>query len=160
MMEDMLHTFDGLARSFGDRLSARTVYGEPISVNGVTVVPVARVAFGFGGGGSGENEAAMEGGKGNSGGGFGGGGGGGVSAIGYIEITSGGSRWVPAEPPKRDQLWKAATAIAAALPIGGRRGLIARAAVMVAILATQLMPSRTPDLSDAPQHAASSDTSA
>ena len=41
--------------TLADRLqstSVRAVYGEPVSAEGKTIIPVARVAFGFGGGGS------------------------------------------------------------------------------------------------------------
>ena len=36
-------------------LSIKTVYGDPISLDGIDVVPVAQVYFGFGGGGDEEN---------------------------------------------------------------------------------------------------------
>ena len=39
-----------VARLFEQSLSSRHVYGEPIPRGDVTVVPVAKVAFGFGGG--------------------------------------------------------------------------------------------------------------
>jgi uncharacterized spore protein YtfJ len=45
-----------------DKMSVRSVFGEPIEADGVTVVPVAKVGGGGGGGGDSEN---------NGGGGFG-----------------------------------------------------------------------------------------
>ena len=30
--------------------SVKSIYGDPISANGKTIIPVARVAYGFGGG--------------------------------------------------------------------------------------------------------------
>ncbi len=43
-------------------LSTRTVVGEPITVEGVTLIPLISVGFGFGaGGGSGKGEAKQKG---------------------------------------------------------------------------------------------------
>ena len=43
-------------RSLGDHLqvgtSVRNVYGDPVNVGGRTVIPIARVSYGFGAGGS------------------------------------------------------------------------------------------------------------
>ncbi|TXS45420.1 hypothetical protein EAO75_21440, partial [Streptomyces sp. uw30] len=41
-----------LADKLGGRASeaVAAVYGEPVTVDGVTVIPVAKVSFGFGGG--------------------------------------------------------------------------------------------------------------
>jgi uncharacterized spore protein YtfJ len=66
---------------------ARTVYGEPVSVDGKTVLPVATVRYGFGG---------SSGGKGNNWQ-HGGGGGGGLIAkpLGVIEITQLQTRFIP-----------------------------------------------------------------
>ncbi|MCX7522171.1 hypothetical protein OSC27_07745 [Microbacterium sp. STN6] len=53
------------------KLGVKSSYGDPVEVNGVTVIPVALVQFGFGGGsdaGEGESDAVA-----------GGGGGGGMS---------------------------------------------------------------------------------
>ena len=82
-MERIAETLDGAARS-------STVYGDPVERDGVTVIPVAKVQYGFGGGG-GE-------GKGHAGDhGEGAGGGGGVVAkpIGYIEMKNGESTFRP-----------------------------------------------------------------
>jgi uncharacterized spore protein YtfJ len=66
-------------------LSARsaTVFGSPIQQNGLTVIPVAKVRYGFGGGG-----ARHE---------LGGGGGAGVQIlpIGFIEMKGGASTFRP-----------------------------------------------------------------
>jgi uncharacterized spore protein YtfJ len=73
--------------------SARRVFGEPISLDGVTVIPAARIR---GGGGGGQNEDVEGQGKG-SGGGFG------VlaSPAGVYEIREGTVRWKPAFDPNR-----------------------------------------------------------
>ena len=65
--------------------SARQVFGEPVERDGATIIPVARVQWGFGGGGLGHGAVER------------GGGGGGVrtTAIGYIEIRNGTSVFRP-----------------------------------------------------------------
>jgi len=70
-----------LAERLGMSASAKTVFAEPVVREGVTVIPVARVRYGFGGGGGGDEE-----GRGNGGGGM-------VQAqpLGYIEIKDGES---------------------------------------------------------------------
>lgn len=68
--------------------SARTVYGEPITAEGKTIVPIAKVRYGFGGGSG--KKAGEEPGEG------GGGGGGAVARpVGYIEVSGDGTRFVP-----------------------------------------------------------------
>jgi len=75
---------------------AKTVYGDPIQVNGKTVVPVASVAYGFGvpnqmalPGQAGSDSAASPA--------------GGVMAnpIGVLEVTSHETRFVPINDTKR-----------------------------------------------------------
>ena len=50
-----------ILRSLGERLqggaSVKNVFGDPITVDGKTVIPVARVRYGFGGGGGRHGEA-------------------------------------------------------------------------------------------------------
>lgn len=65
------------------------VYGEPVSANGVTIVPVARAVYGLGGG-SGSSSPQRSG--------NGGGAGVVVTPVGYIELTDGGSRFRPIRP--------------------------------------------------------------
>ena len=92
-----------ILEKIGDKLGSsatvKAVYGEPIHVNGKTVVPIAKVAYGFGGGfGSGHGKHALEGEASADGRrGEGGGGGGGVRAFpaGALEITEEGTRFVP-----------------------------------------------------------------
>jgi len=75
-----------------NQAGAKTVYGEPISVNGRTVIPVARVRCGFGGG-SGRN--------GHDHNGEGGGGGGFVARpVGFVEIDGEAARFVPIVDPQ------------------------------------------------------------
>ncbi|MDP3768675.1 MAG: spore germination protein GerW family protein [Dehalococcoidia bacterium] len=157
MFDDVLRAIENLARSFQERLSVRTVYGEPISANGITVVPAARVSFGFGGGGgggAGTEPAEGPGGeataRGGSGGGGGGGGGGLVRPLGYIEISDAGSRWVSLEKPRAEQMLRGLATLAALAPIGRRRGLLLRGVLLVIaqLLITQLVTTRVPAIPD------------
>jgi uncharacterized spore protein YtfJ len=70
--------------------SARTVYGEPVTAEGRTVIPVARVGYGFGAGsgkkGQEEGEQEEEG--------FGGGGCAAARPVGVVEITRDGTRFI------------------------------------------------------------------
>src|SRR5262245_65853822 len=81
-----------IGETLGSTATVKSVFGEPIHVNGKTVVPVAKVAYGFGGGfGMGKDSAHADR------EGEGGGGGGGVRAFpaGALEITDNSTRFVP-----------------------------------------------------------------
>ena len=104
-------TIPELFKSISERVqtaaSVKTVYGEPVSAEGKTIIPVARVAYGFGAGGGSRGsrpeedvsgEVADEGG--------GGGGGVSVNPIGVIEITAGETRFISFE--ERRQIIRAA----------------------------------------------------
>ena len=87
-----------ISEALGSTATVRSVFGEPIHANGKTVVPVAKVAYGFGGGfGSGKDSAHTDR------QGEGGGGGGGVRAFpaGALEITDNATRFVPFTDPAR-----------------------------------------------------------
>ena len=139
-MNQIFESAEKLARSFQERLNVQTAYGEPITANGVTVIPVAKVRFGFGGGGGGGTgtgpgkpgyaETAIE--QSGSGGGGGGGGGGTVEPVGVIEITEAGARWVPLEPSRGELVLRALMATAVIAPGGGRRGFFRRLLLMLA----------------------------
>lgn len=64
----------------------RTVYGDPVSAEGKTIIPVAKIAYGFGGG-SGTSEKGGEEGQ-------GGGAGFAAKPVGVVEITSAGTRFI------------------------------------------------------------------
>ncbi|HIE17152.1 MAG TPA: sporulation protein YtfJ [Dehalococcoidia bacterium] len=71
-------------------LDAKTVVGEPITIEGTTLIPLVSIGFGFGAGGStgkGETKQAGEGG--------GSGGGAGVRPIAIIIIDKDGARIEP-----------------------------------------------------------------
>ncbi|MFD3307767.1 spore germination protein GerW family protein [Streptomyces sp. NPDC058694] len=100
-----------LAEKLGGSASVSTVYGEPVTRDGVTVIPVAKVGFGFGAGVGREAGAAKTG--------EGGGGGGGVGAkpIGFIEIQEGFATYRPIRDPWVDVfLPLAVVALGSALP--------------------------------------------
>jgi len=74
-----------------DSISVRRVFGDPQTVDGVTIVPVARVAGGAGaGGGRGGTDADDR-----TGDGFGTGFGLGVRPVGVYEVRDGQLRWRP-----------------------------------------------------------------
>ena len=73
--------------------SVKNIFGEPIQHNGRTVIPVARVAYGFGGGG----------GSGKLPEGEGGGAGVGVVAlpVGVVDISDDGTRYISFSSDKK-----------------------------------------------------------
>jgi len=85
-MEEVLGSIKGTR----DSLSVRRSYGDPFELDGVTVIPVARVAGGAGGGGGegGDSEGA-------SGGGFGTGFGINVNPVGVYEVRGDRVEWKP-----------------------------------------------------------------
>ena len=82
----------GISESLGTTANAKSVFGEPIQSGDKTVVPVAKVAYGFGGGFGAGKDGDHPDRRGE-----GGGGGGGVRAFpaGALEITSTATRFVP-----------------------------------------------------------------
>lgn len=122
---------DAILERLQHSANVRTVYGEPIERGDRTVVPVARVAYGFGGGfGRGGSRANGSDGayrsespdsRTDNGSGSGGGVGGGASAtpIGALEIDDDGARFVRFDERKRS-----VTLLLAGLAVGllvGRR---------------------------------------
>ncbi|MGA7318788.1 MAG: spore germination protein GerW family protein [Silvibacterium sp.] len=86
-----------LRESILGQAGVKTIYGEPITVQGKTVIPVAKIMYGFGAG-------AGTGGVGNSSAqGEGGGGGAGVRTIpvGVIEISDQATRFIPITSRKK-----------------------------------------------------------
>lgn len=77
--------------------SVKTVYGEPLVLEGKTVIPVAKVAYGFGGGTGTKKRANGADGKQAVTGEEGEGAGGGISAkpVGVVEITGQETKFVP-----------------------------------------------------------------
>jgi uncharacterized spore protein YtfJ len=84
--------FDSMIERLNGGASVRAIYGEPVEARGKTIIPVAKVMYGFGGG-FGETGKEKKDGTDREGGGAGGG----VRAkpVGVIEITDEDTRFVP-----------------------------------------------------------------
>ncbi len=96
---DLQKYFESIQDKIVSSAHVKTVFGEPISAEGKTIIPVARIGYGFGGGmGAGPTRHGDEQRLGQ-----GGGGGGGVSAkpIGVVEVTAAGTRFIPIHSRKR-----------------------------------------------------------
>lgn len=74
-----------LAENLGASAAVKTIYGDPIDRGDMTIIPVAKILYGFGGG-EGDKDGQ---------GGAGGGGGIKVVPIGYIELKNGESKFRP-----------------------------------------------------------------
>jgi uncharacterized spore protein YtfJ len=107
-----------ISEKLGSTATVKSVFGEPIHLNGKTVVPVAKVAYGFGGGFGMGKDASQADSRGE-----GGGGGGGVRAFpaGALEITEGHTRFVPFTDAGALAVAFAAGALLAGLAVGWRR---------------------------------------
>ena len=84
---------DALASQLAEKFShvgVKTSFGEPIEVDGATVIPVALVSFGFGAGEADNDQAST-----HDGGGKGGGGGGFSVPVGAYITRSGKTRFEP-----------------------------------------------------------------
>ena len=94
---DSLALLQSLKENILGQANVKTIYGEPIAAQGKTIIPVAKVMYGYGAGadtgGVGDTRARGEG----------GGGGGGVRAVpvGYIEVTNERTRFVPVTDRKK-----------------------------------------------------------
>ncbi len=75
--------------------SVKTVYGEPIKAEGKTIIPVARVAYGFGMCSCGSKGADQQKQDKDTEGCGGGGAGLSVRPVGVLEISSGETRYIP-----------------------------------------------------------------
>jgi uncharacterized spore protein YtfJ len=84
-----------LSDRFATTGNVRNIFGEPIEAHGRTVITVAQVKFGLGAGGGGAKTSTAD-----DAGGAGGGGGVNVSPVGVLEITEGGTRWIPFFDPR------------------------------------------------------------
>lgn len=93
----MQHVEDLLKTAMGEierMLDTKTVVGDPIQINGATIIPLVSVGFGFGAGGGTGTDASKSG-KGGEGSGVGTGGGGGVKPIALIIADKDGVRLEP-----------------------------------------------------------------
>jgi uncharacterized spore protein YtfJ len=102
-----VNPFEEVFKSIVDHADAKMVYGEPIRLENKTILPVAKVRYGFGGGAGGKKTGEQHS----------GGGGGGLVAlpIGIIEITESQTRFLPITTSR---------AVLTALGIGFLLGLV------------------------------------
>jgi uncharacterized spore protein YtfJ len=96
-----------------DAISVRRVFGEPVTHDGVMVIPVASVAAGVGGGSGSDAERGGEG----EGGGFGARG----RPVGVYVIRDGEVSWQPAMDVNRAIVWTSITLMAVVLVASRRR---------------------------------------
>ena len=114
---DLEHLFTTISDKLKAGASINNVYGKPIEVAGKTIIPIAKVSYGFGAG-AGEGPSEGEGGTAS-----GGGGGGCVQAkpIAVLEITEGQTRVIPIIDFGRIAMLGFVTAIALALISRGKK---------------------------------------
>lgn len=113
---------EGLAERLGLHARAAAVFGDPVQQGGVTVIPVAKVRYGFGGGSGSDTADADNGAKHDEGSG----GGGGViaSPLGFIELSDGSARFKPIGDPMSAVPVILASAFAAWVVLRGLRRLL------------------------------------
>ena len=126
VMEDARTAAEGRRERFLERLASRVglqagaqaVFGQPVERGELTVIPVAKLRWGFGGGS----------GQGAEGAGSGEGGGGGVAAspLGFIEIRPSGAVFRRIEDPVAYWPLVLVGSLAAWILLRGLRGLLKR----------------------------------
>lgn len=84
-MKDVEQLFGTAINEIERMLNTKTVVGEPIKVEGNTLIPLVSVGFGFGGGGGEGSESGK-----HAGSGGGAGGGGGVKPVALVVINKDG----------------------------------------------------------------------
>jgi uncharacterized spore protein YtfJ len=93
-MNQVQEILQSMAERFASTASVKQVFGEPIERGGKTIIPVARVQYGFGAGYGGGEPAGSEVGRPLAGGGGGGGGGVKAKPVGVLEIGDAGTRFI------------------------------------------------------------------
>ncbi|HWR37087.1 MAG TPA: spore germination protein GerW family protein [Clostridia bacterium] len=78
---------DRIGGQVADKVTVRSVFGEPYQLGEKTIIPVARIGFGFGAGASRKNGGAEDV-------PCGGGGGGGTIPLGVLEVTKERTRFI------------------------------------------------------------------
>jgi uncharacterized spore protein YtfJ len=108
-MENVETIFKQAADEIERMLNTKTVVGDPISIEGNTIIPLVSVGFGFGaGGGTGKDPTKGEG------TGSGTGGGGGVKPVAVLIINKDGVRLEPIKSGTASVLEKVAESVARA----------------------------------------------
>ncbi len=105
-MENIENLFDKAVAEIERMLNTKTVVGEPITIEGTTLIPLVSVGFGFGVGAGQGNEPDK-----GSGRGGGTGGGGGVKPVALIIINEDGVRVEPIKSGTASMLEKVAETI-------------------------------------------------
>ncbi|HEX6483062.1 MAG TPA: spore germination protein GerW family protein [Ktedonobacteraceae bacterium] len=119
--ENML---ERLANRIGGSVRVKTIFGDPVEKDGVTVIPVARARWGVGGGSNAggntrENQTGESTGTGS---------GGGVTVFptGYVEVRDGRARFHPIYDPANVAQIIVASGIVAVLLLRAVRWLMSR----------------------------------
>jgi uncharacterized spore protein YtfJ len=119
-----------LAERIGAKVNVSTVFGEPVERDGITVIPVAKVRWGFGGGAGGPvavGPGLDDGGDGaRSSTGQGGGGGATADPVGWVEIGPEGAVFKPIVPAMPSPGFLLAAGATAALVLRGLTRLLRR----------------------------------
>ena len=113
-MEDIGKLFDKAVAEIERMLNSKTVVGEPITIEGNTLIPLINVGFGFGVGGGKGTEPNK-----GSGQGGGTGGGGGVKPVALVIINADGVRVEPIKSGTASVLEKVAESIGKAATARG-----------------------------------------
>ncbi len=110
--QPMDRILDRIGERVGAQANVKAVFGEPMERGDVTVVPVARVRWGFGGGsGTGMGDKARTAGQ-DVANGTGVGGGVMADPMGYLEVRSSGAAFVPLATPYFNPLLILASGVA------------------------------------------------
>jgi uncharacterized spore protein YtfJ len=120
-----------MAERLGGKASVRAVFGKPVTRDGLTIIPVARVRWVFGGGAGSSLVAVGPGKDGDAPGtptSSGSGGGGGMTAdpVGYLEIGPDGASFIPITPVMPSPALILAGGATAALLLRGLARLLRR----------------------------------
>lgn len=82
-----------ISEKLHDSATVKKIFGDPVTSEGKTIIPVARVRYGFGGGGGVSGRKSPENGSPDEGGG--GGGGIKVTPVGVVEISEQSTKFIP-----------------------------------------------------------------
>jgi len=98
----MSEIFRSIIEPLQTSAAVKSVFGEAVTGQGKTIIPVARIAYGFGGG-SGKGIHPSRAGEDKQSEGEGGGGGGGIMAmpLGVFEVTETQTRFIPLNDHRR-----------------------------------------------------------
>ena len=130
-----------MAERVGAKASVRAVFGDPIERNGITIIPVAKVRWGFGGGAGGpiavgpgrgtgspfsDGAEALDAEAASAGTGSGGGGGVAADPVGYLEIGPNGATFRAIASPMPSPAFLLAAGATAALVLRALAKLLRR----------------------------------